>query len=157
MSTLYVTGIGPGSDAFLTTEARTAIERADVICGYTLYVELLRSRYPEKEFITTPMRQEIERCRLAMEAASSDRAVAMVCSGDAGIYGMAGPLLEMSDRYPEVDIQIVPRHRVHSVTADDMRLPDLFQFAQQTEFIQYPVRRCFSVGLIHFIYSLPQK
>ena len=108
MSTLYVTGIGPGSDAFLTNEARTVIEQADVICGYTLYVDLLRNRYPDKEFITTPMRQEIERCRMAMEAASSGRTVAMVCSGDAGIYGMAGPILEMSSRYPDVDIQIVP-------------------------------------------------
>ena len=108
MSTLYVTGIGPGSDAFLTNEARTVIEQADVICGYTLYVDLLRSRYLDKEFITTPMRQEIERCRMAMEAASSGRTVAMVCSGDAGIYGMAGPLLEMNGRYPDVDIQIVP-------------------------------------------------
>ena len=108
MSTLYVTGIGPGSDAFLTNEARTVIEQADVICGYTLYVDLLRDRYPDKEFITTPMRQEIERCRMAMEAASSGRTVAMVCSGDAGIYGMAGPLLEMNGRYPDVDIQIVP-------------------------------------------------
>ena len=98
MSTLYVTGIGPGSDAFLTNEARTVIEQADVICGYTLYVDLLRSRYLDKEFITTP----------AMEAASSGRTVAMVCSGDAGIYGMAGPLLEMNGRYPDVDIQIVP-------------------------------------------------
>ena len=108
MSILYVTGIGPGSDAFLTNEARTAIEQSDVICGYTIYVDLLRSRYPDREFITTPMRQEIERCRLAMEAASSGRTVAMVCSGDAGIYGMAGPILEMSSRYPDVDIQIVP-------------------------------------------------
>ena len=108
MSTLYVTGIGSGSDAFLTNEARTVIEQADVICGYTLYVDLLRSRYLDKEFITTPMRQEIERCRMAMEAASSGRTVAMVCSGDAGIYGMAGPLLEMNGRYPDVDIQIVP-------------------------------------------------
>ena len=108
MSTLYVTGIGPGSDAFLTNEARTVIEQADVICGYTLYVDLLRSRYPDKEFITTPMRQEIERCRMAMEAASSGRTVAMVCSGDAGIYGMAGPILEMSSRCSDVDIQIVP-------------------------------------------------
>ena len=108
MSTLYVTGIGPGSDAFLTKEARTVIERADVICGYTLYVDLLRGRYPDKEFITTPMRQEIERCRMAMEAASSGRTVAMVCSGDAGIYGMAGPILEMSSRCTDVDIQIVP-------------------------------------------------
>ena len=105
MSTLYVTGIGPGSDAFLTNEARTVIEQADVICGYTLYVDLLRSRYLDKEFITTPMRQEIERCRMAMEAASSGRTVAMVCSGDAGIYGMAGPLLEMNGRYPDVDTE----------------------------------------------------
>ena len=108
MSTLYVTGIGPGSDAFLTNEARAAIEQSDVICGYTLYVDLLRSRYPGKEYITTPMRQEIERCRLAMEAASTGRTVAMVCSGDAGIYGMAGPLLAMNSEYPDVDIQIIP-------------------------------------------------
>ncbi len=108
MSVLYVAGIGPGSDAFLTSEARMAIERADVICGYTVYVDLIRDRYPDREFITTPMRQEIKRCRMAMEAASRGRTVAMVCSGDAGIYGMAGPLLEMSPEYPDVDIQIIP-------------------------------------------------
>ena len=105
---LYVVGLGPGSGAYLTAQARTALEDAEVLCGYTVYVELAAAQFPGKETYATPMRQELDRCRWALEAAAQGRTVAMVCSGDAGVYGMAGPILQLAPRWPEVEIAVVP-------------------------------------------------
>ena len=96
MAELYVIGIGPGDAQTLTQRARAALEKADLICGYTLYVELLRPLYPEKEFFSTGMTGEIERCRACLKRAQEGRTVALVCSGDAGVYGMAGPVLALA-------------------------------------------------------------
>lgn len=84
-----------------------ALESAEIIVGYTSYCNKIRGFFPKKEYISTPMRQEIERCRMALELAASGRDVAMVCSGDAGIYGMASPLLELAGEYG-VKVRIVP-------------------------------------------------
>lgn len=108
MNKVYVVGIGPGGAEFMTAQARAALEEADVLCGYTVYLELVKDLYPDKETCATPMRQELERCRRALEAAQSGRTVALLCSGDAGVYGMAGPLLELAPEFPEVEIEIVP-------------------------------------------------
>lgn len=108
MKKLYIVGIGPGSENMITPEAQQALQRAEVICGYTVYVDLVKERYPDKEFFTTPMRKEIVRCRMALEKADEGRIVAMICSGDAGVYGMAGPILEMQEEFPEVDTEVVP-------------------------------------------------
>ncbi len=108
MKTLYVVGIGPGGPEAITPQARAALERAQVLCGYTAYVELLRSLYPEKELLSTPMTKELERCRMALASADSGKPTAMVCSGDPGIYGMAGPCLELAGEYPEVEIEVFP-------------------------------------------------
>lgn len=105
---VYVVGLGPGSSELLTGQARRVLGAADVLCGYTVYVDLVRSLYPEKETHTTPMRGEMERCRWALEAASAGKNVALVCSGDAGVYGMASPILELTKEYPEVPVEIVP-------------------------------------------------
>ena len=87
---VYVVGMGPGNFEQMTFEARRALEQSDVIVGYTVYVDLIREEFPDKEFITTPMKQETKRCRMALEEASKGRTTAIVCSGDAGVYGMAG-------------------------------------------------------------------
>jgi precorrin-3B C17-methyltransferase len=84
------------------------MEAADVICGYTVYVDLVKPLYPEKETYTTTMMKEIDRCRWAMEQADAGRTVAMVCSGDAGVYGMAGLLIQMTEQFPEVEVEVVP-------------------------------------------------
>ena len=104
MGTLYVVGIGPGDCGFMTGAAREALAAADVICGYTLYVRLVAPLFPEKETYTTAMKGEIERCRWALEQAQKGRSVALVCSGDAGVYGMASPVLELAVDYPEVEV-----------------------------------------------------
>ena len=108
MAELYVVGIGPGDAAHLTGAARSALEKAELICGYTLYAELLRPLYPEKEYHTTGMTGELERCRYCLKQASAGKSVALVCSGDAGVYGMAGPVLELKPEYPGVTVEIVP-------------------------------------------------
>lgn len=107
MHTLFVVGIGPGGAEFMTEQARSAMEKADVLCGYTVYIDLVAPLFPGKETYTTPMKQEIERCRWALETAQKGKDVAFICSGDAGVYGMAGLLLQLAPKYPEVDIQVV--------------------------------------------------
>ena len=108
MGKLYVIGIGPGDGRYLTEAARAAIEEADVLCGYTLYVELLKPLWPEKATYTTGMTGEIERCRWCLEQASGGKTVALVCSGDAGVYGMAAPVLELREEYAEAEVEIIP-------------------------------------------------
>ena len=98
MKKLYVVGIGAGNYDGMTVGAVKALEAAEVIVGYTVYCDLVKPYFSDKEYISTPMMKEIERCRMALEAAQNGRLTAMICSGDAGIYGMASPLLEMADR-----------------------------------------------------------
>ena len=108
MNKVYVVGIGPGDAAFMTRQARAALDAADVLCGYTAYIDLVKDLYPGKQTFTTPMRQELDRCRAALEMAENGQTVALVCSGDAGVYGMAAPLLELAEDYPGAEIEIVP-------------------------------------------------
>lgn len=108
MKKLYVVGIGPGAYEEMTVRAVRTLEQCQVIVGYTVYVELIRNYFPDKEFLTTPMRQETERCRIALKTAADGRMTAMICSGDAGVYGMAGVLLELTAAYPEVELEVVP-------------------------------------------------
>ena len=106
--TVFVVGLGPGGPQFLTAQAQSALTQAEVLCGYTVYLDLVRPFFPEKEFYSTGMTREIDRCRWALETARTGRTVALVCSGDAGVYGMASPLLELAQEYPTVTVEIVP-------------------------------------------------
>lgn len=105
---LSCVGLGPGAGNDLTGRARAALEAADVIVGYTSYIELIRAEYAHKELVATPMRKEVERCERALAEAARGRNVALVCSGDPGIYGMAGLVLELAEGYPELDIEAIP-------------------------------------------------
>lgn len=105
---VYVIGLGPGAEKEMTYQASTALEKSEIIIGYTVYTGLIRERFPDKKYLSTPMRQEVVRCEMAMDEAMKGRTVAMVCSGDAGIYGMAGLLYEMGQGYPEVELEVVP-------------------------------------------------
>lgn len=107
MNLLYVVGIGPGDYQNMTLEAEAVLKESEVITGYTVYVNLIREHFPGKEYIVTGMKQEKERCRLALEAAADGKQTAVVCSGDAGVYGMAGILMEMGSDYPQVEIRVV--------------------------------------------------
>ena len=100
--------LGPGGADYLTPQARNALEECEVLCGYTTYMDLAGDFTAGKELVTTPMTRELERCRLALEKASEGKTTAMICSGDAGVYGMAGPVLELSVQFPEVEIEVIP-------------------------------------------------
>ncbi len=108
MKKLWIIGLGPGGGADLTGRARAALEESDVIVGYTVYIDLIRAEFGHKELLTTPMRKEQERCEMALELADSGKTVAMVCSGDPGVYGMAGLCYELAPRWPEVVLKVVP-------------------------------------------------
>ena len=105
---LYIIGLGPGEQQQMTPQAVNAIAQSDVIAGYTVYVDLIAPLVKDKEILTTPMKQEIDRCRLAIEEAVKGKTVSMVCSGDAGVYGMAGLIFELSANYPPIEIEVIP-------------------------------------------------
>lgn len=105
---ITVIGIGPGSADYMTAQARRALEDSDVIVGYTVYVDLVEEYHAGREVISTGMKKEIDRCRLALASALEGHRVAFVCSGDAGVYGMAGILLEVAADHPEVTVEVVP-------------------------------------------------
>ena len=129
MKKLYVVGLGPGGSRWMTWEARAALEQAEVLCGYTVYLDLIRGEFPDKEYFSAPMTQEIERCRAALERARSGRTTALVCSGDAGVYGMAGPVLELAPQFPEVEIQVVPGVTAALAGAAGLGAPLMHDFA----------------------------
>lgn len=108
MHRLTVAGIGPGSLEHMTALCRKRLEAADVIIGYTGYVALIQDAFSDKVFMDTPMRKEVDRCRMALDMAQSGKDVCLVCSGDSGVYGMAGLVYELSGEYPAAKVEIVP-------------------------------------------------
>ena len=104
---LYIVGMGPGSEAGQTLAAQSAIRESKVVYGYTAYISLIRQLYPGKDCRQTGMRQERERVELAL-ASAQERTTALVCSGDAVLYGMAGLAYELSADYPDAEIEVVP-------------------------------------------------
>lgn len=107
MGKIYAVGIGPGADSYMTKQAEQVLEHCDVIIGYQVYIDLIRDNYSEKKLISGHMRGELKRCRQAFEEATQGNEVAMICSGDAGVYGMAGLLLEVGTEYPEIEVEVV--------------------------------------------------
>lgn len=129
MSKIYVTGLGPGAADQMTIRARNVLERCPVIIGYTVYIDLIRDEFPDKTYLSTPMRKEADRCRMAFAEAEKGQDVAMVCSGDAGIYGMAGLICEIGRDYPEIGIEIVPGITAASGGAAVLGAPLMHDFA----------------------------
>ena len=105
---IYVVGIGPGGSDYMTPMASNAIRESDVIVGYTLYVDLVKDLADGKEVKSTSMKQEVDRCKIALDQALQEKTVAFICSGDAGVYGMAGIMCEVAEDHPEIEIITVP-------------------------------------------------
>lgn len=108
MNKLSIVGIGPGSHEEMTIRADRVLRECDIIVGYTVYVELVRPYYPDKEYLSTPMTREADRCRMALDAARSGKPAALVCSGDSGIYGMAALVYELRGECSEPKIEVIP-------------------------------------------------
>lgn len=108
VSMIYIVGIGPGEKKMMTGEALEAIQKADVIVGYITYIRLIEELIQGKEVVKTGMRKEIDRCQEAINIAKTGKSVAVVSSGDAGIYGMAGLILEILAKEAEpIEVEIV--------------------------------------------------
>lgn len=105
---IYIVGMGPGAEEQMTGQAIAALEESDVIVGYPVYLKLLGERFKEKELLSTPMKQEIERCKLCFENAMAGKQVALVCSGDAGVYGLASLMYEIGAGYPDCELTVIP-------------------------------------------------
>ena len=105
---VYVVGLGPGGVEQMTRRAQETLDSCDVIAGYNVYIDLIKDDYKDKEFLSTGMRKEVERCKLAIEEALKGKTVAMVSSGDAGVYGMAGIMYQIAAEYPELEVEVVP-------------------------------------------------
>ncbi|MDF2511636.1 MAG: cobJ [Herbinix sp.] len=108
MNKIYVIGIGPGEYEQMTIKAVKAMEESDTIIGYTVYVDLVKEHFPDKKFMSTPMKKEVDRCIQAFEEAVTGKTVSMICSGDAGVYGMSGLMLEIGSKYPQTTVEVIP-------------------------------------------------
>ena len=105
---LYCIGIGPGGEEQMTLRAVRALEKCDCVAGYGLYLDLIENLISGKERIESGMTREVLRCKAAVEAAKQGKTVAVVSSGDAGVYGMASLLLELCEHEPNLEVEVIP-------------------------------------------------
>lgn len=105
---LFIVGFGPGHPDGMTLEAQRVLEESQVILGYSLYIDLIKPLFPGKIFLNTPMKREEERCRMAVGETLKGQTVSLVCSGDSGVYGMAGLVYEIAQDYPPVEMEVIP-------------------------------------------------
>lgn len=127
---LTVVGFGPGSREDMTFRAANAIEEADIVTGYTTYIDILREFFPDKNYKSTGMMKEVERCSMAVKDAISGKKVAMVSSGDSGIYGMAGIIYQIADEMnADIDIETVPGITAASSAASLLGAPLMHDLA----------------------------
>ena len=130
MGKLYVVGFGPGGYEHMTEKAIEVIKNADVVTGYTTYVNILKEFFPDKNYLATPMMQEVKRCQMAVEEAMKDQTVAMVSSGDSGIYGMAGIIYQLAEEMnANIEIETVPGVTAASAAASVLGAPLMHDFA----------------------------
>lgn len=129
MSKIYVVGIGPGSIEDMTNRAKGVLVSCNIIIGYTAYIDLIKDYFPGKEFISTGMRGEVERCKLAMKKAEEGNVVAIVSSGDSGIYGMAGLMLEIVGNRAGISIEVIPGITAASSAGAILGAPLMHDFA----------------------------
>ena len=104
MGKLYVIGIGPGGLEHMTLRAKEAIEESNIVVGYNKYIDMIKPLVENKELYSTGMRGEEARCRKALEL-SKDNTVALISTGDSGIYGMAGLILQMQNNE---EVEVIP-------------------------------------------------
>ncbi|MDR0509276.1 MAG: precorrin-3B C(17)-methyltransferase [Candidatus Methanoplasma sp.] len=127
---LTVVGFGPGSKEDMTFRAADAIEKADIVTGYTTYIDIIREFFPGKTYKSTGMMREVERCRMAVEDAVSGKTVAMVSSGDSGIYGMAGIIFQIAEEMnADIEIDTVPGITAASSAASLLGAPLMHDLA----------------------------
>jgi len=126
MAKLYVVGIGPGGREHMTLKALDTIRKCDVLVGYTFYIELIKDLARGKRIISTGMKGELERCRAAVEEVRKGFDTCMVSTGDPGLYGMAGPVLEMAEG---IEVEVVPGVTAAFCAAAESGAPIMHDFS----------------------------
>lgn len=130
MNKIYVVGIGPGNRDQMSMAAVNAIEDSNVIIGYKTYIDLIEDMIEGKEVVNSGMKREVERCQLTIDKALEGNTVAIVSSGDPGVYGMAGIMLEMVDKQDaDVEVIIVPGISAANAAAAALGSPLMHDFA----------------------------
>lgn len=125
-----IIGIGPGGKPYMSLECLEAIRDADVVIGYKTYIKLVEDMLDGKEVTKTGMRKEVDRCELAIEKARAGHRVALISSGDAGVYGMAGLVLELLKDQPEPPaVHIIPGITAANAAAASLGAPLMHDFA----------------------------
>lgn len=104
---LYIVGFGCGSYGNMTIQAKESIEKSEIVVGYTVYTDIIKKYFPDKVYLSTGMTKEVDRCRLAIEKTLKGKDVALVCSGDSVIYGMASLVYQLAENYPPFEINVV--------------------------------------------------
>lgn len=127
---IFVVGIGPGGALDRTRRAEEAIAASTTVVGYTRYLELIADIVAGKKLVSTGMTKEVERCRTALERAGAGETVALVSSGDPGIYGMAGLVLELAQASgAKTSIEIIPGVSAANALAARLGAPLMSDFA----------------------------
>lgn len=126
---IFVVGLGPGEQNQMTSMAMEALEQSQVIIGYTVYIDLIKDKFGHKKLMSTPMKKEVDRCKMVLDEALKGQTVSLVCSGDAGVYGMAGLMYEVAKEHEEVEIEIVPGITAASSGAAVLGAPLIHDFA----------------------------
>lgn len=130
MGKIFVIGMGPGSMEEMTPRAQNALVMSDLIIGYSAYIELLTGFFPEHKLVSSGMTREVERCRLVLEKALEGKNVALVSSGDSGIYGMAGLMLEIVEASgKEIEVEVIPGITAATAAAAVLGAPITHDFA----------------------------
>lgn len=126
---IWVVGIGPGGKETMTLEALEALQACDIVVGYKTYIKLIEELIEDKEVYQNGMRQEVERCQDAIELAKKGKKVAVVSSGDSGIYGMAGLILELITKEEvEIPVRVIPGVTASIAAASILGAPIMHDF-----------------------------
>lgn len=125
MAKLYVVGLGPGGREHMTLKALEAIKKSQIVVGYNFYIELISDLIDGKEIIKTGMKGEIERCKMAVEKVREGFDTCIVSTGDSGLYGMAGPILEIAEG---VEVEVVPGISAAFCAASELGAPIMHDF-----------------------------
>lgn len=127
---LYIVGFGPGDYAHMTQSAIEVMGKVDVIVGYTTYVEMVKPYFPEQTYLVTPMKQERKRCLMAIEEVLSGKDVALISSGDSGVYGMAGIALQLVQEMENpIEVEVIPGVTASCMAASVLGAPLMHDFA----------------------------
>lgn len=106
MGKIYVVGLGPGNKENMTFRAYDVLKNSDIIIGYKTYIDLIEGMFPDKKIIKSYMKKEVARCEETLKLALEGNIISLISSGDAGVYGMAGLMLEIAG--DQVEVEIVP-------------------------------------------------